>query len=63
MRVPQPEGNWGYSRYLRATTVGDLVFPGVKGLVVAEADETRAPFRMDPGSSKLTGFGASYPGI
>ena len=35
----QPEGNWGYSRYLRVTALGELVFLGVKGLVVPEADE------------------------
>ena len=35
----QAEGNWGYSRYLWVTALGDLVFLGVKGLVVPEADE------------------------
>ena len=44
--MPQAEGNWGYSRYLRVTAPGDAVFLPVKGLVVPEADETQASFRL-----------------
>ena len=52
----QAEGNWGYSRYLRVTALGDLVFLGVKGLVVPEADEMRAPFKLGPRFFKADGI-------
>ena len=45
-RVPQAEGNWGYSRYLRVAVLENSVFLRVKGLAVAEADETQASFRL-----------------
>ena len=45
-RVTQAEGNWGYSMYLRVTAPGNSVFLWVKGLVVPEADETLASFRL-----------------
>ena len=45
-RVPQADGTWGYSRYLRVAALGDSVFLRVKGLVVPEADETQASFRL-----------------
>lgn len=46
LRVPQPEGNWGYSRCLRVTALGDLVLLGVKGLVVPEAEEGTSSFQV-----------------
>ena len=61
MRVPQPEGNWRYSRYLRVTALGDLVLLGVKGLVVPEAEETRAPFRLRPRFFKADGIWGLSP--
>ena len=47
----------------RLPALGDLVFLGVKGLVVPEADEMRAPFKLGPRFFKADGFGASHPGI
>ena len=61
MRVPQPEGNWCYSRYLRVTALGDLVLLGVKGLVVPEADETQASFRLGLGFLKADGISGLPP--
>ena len=60
-RVPQAEGNWGYSRYLRVAALGDLVFLGVKGLVVPEADETQASFRLGLGFLKADGISGLPP--
>ena len=57
----QAEGNWGYSRYLRVTALGDLVFLGVKGLVVPEADEMRAPFKLGPRFFKAHGIWSLSP--
>ena len=57
----QAEGNWGYSRYLRVTALGDLVFLGVKGLVVPEADEMRAPFKLGPRFFKADGIWGLSP--
>ena len=36
--------------------LGDLVFLGVKGLVVPEADEMRAPFKLGPRFFKADGI-------
>ena len=55
-RVPQVEGNWGYSRYLRVAALGDSVFLWVKGLVVPEADETQASFRLGVRFLKIDGI-------
>ena len=57
----QPEGNRDYSRYLRVTAPGDLVFLGVKGLVVPEADEMRAPFKLGPRFFKADGIWGLSP--
>ena len=57
----QAEGNWGYSRYLRVTALGDLVFLGVKGLVVPEADEMQAPFKLGPRFFKADGIWGLSP--
>ena len=60
-RVPQAEGNWGYSRYLRVAELGDSMFLWVKGLVVLVADETQAPFRLRPRFLKADGFWGLLP--
>ena len=52
-RVPQAEGS---SRYLGIAAPGDSVFLWVKGLVVPEADEMRAPFRLGRGFLKAVGI-------
>ena len=60
-RVPQAEGNWGYSRYLRVAALGDSMCLWVKGLVVLVADETQAPFRLGSRFLKADGFWGLLP--
>ena len=60
-RVPQAEGNWGYSRYLKIAALGDSVFLRLKGLVVPEADETQASFRLGLGFLKADGISGLPP--
>ena len=55
-RVPQTEANWGYFRYLGISALGHFLFLWVKGLVVPEADEMRAPFRLGRGFLKAVGI-------
>ena len=59
--VPQAEGNWGYFRYLGISALGQFLFLWVKELVVTEADETRAPFRLGPGLLKADGIWGLQP--
>ena len=61
MRMPQAEGNWGYSRYLRVASLGGSVFLSVKGLVVPEADELQALFWLGPRFPKADGIWGLSP--
>ena len=61
LRVPQAEGNWGYFRFLGISALGQFLFLWVKELVVTEADEMQAPFRLGPGLLKADGIWGLQP--
>ena len=61
MRVPQADGNWGYSRYLRVAALGYSVFLPVKGLGVPEDDKLQALLRLGPRFLKADGIWGLSP--